>query len=362
MHPNRRGIFKALASGALALSVGLSFTPVRAQTAEEFPKEIRLAAPGNATGKPYGSGPFGVLKAKELLEKEFEKEGITFSWQFPRGTGPAINEAFANGQLDVASYGGLPNIVGRGAGLKTRVLASYGTSPIYLVATPSSGIKTIADLKGKKLAVARGTINELSLFIILKQAGLTVQDLQVFDLQSADQISAITTGDIDAIVAGGSNVLHLVDKGIAEVVYSTKGKLAPGTTFGSLIVTDAFAEKYPHVVKRIVKNYVEAAHYASQEENRDELFDLWSLTGTPRESFVKDYDGDRLVDRASPLLDDFYKANVQAGIDFAAGDKLIRRAFDLNEWIDDSYLNEVLKELGYENYWVARKADGEPVE
>src|SRR5580698_2121286 len=123
-----------------------------------LPKTIRLAGPGNAEGKPFGTGTLGVLKVKGYLEDEFKKDGVKIDWQFPRGTGPAINEGFANGQLDFASYGGLPNIVGRGAGLNTKVIAAYGSSPTYLVARNGSGIETIADLKGRKVSVSLGTI------------------------------------------------------------------------------------------------------------------------------------------------------------------------------------------------------------
>jgi sulfonate transport system substrate-binding protein len=98
-----------LSRGAVALAFTLAgafgSAPVSAQEAP--PKVIRLAGPGNAEGKPFGTGSLGVLKVKGYLEDEFQKEGVRIDWQFPRGTGPAINEAFANGQLDFASYGGL---------------------------------------------------------------------------------------------------------------------------------------------------------------------------------------------------------------------------------------------------------------
>jgi len=126
--------------GAVALALCMAVFAVGAASAQEaLPKVIRLAGPGNADGKPFGTGTLGVLKVKALLEDEFKTDGVSIQWQFPRGTGPAINEAFANGQLDFASCGGLPNIVGRGAGLRTKVLSTYGISPTYLVARTGPG-------------------------------------------------------------------------------------------------------------------------------------------------------------------------------------------------------------------------------
>lgn len=336
--------------------LALAAAPARAETP---PQVIRLAGQGNAAGKPYGSGVIGVVRAKEYLEKEFARDGVRIEWQFPRGTGPAINEALANEQVDFANYGGLPNIVGRGAGLRTRVLASYGTNPSYLVARPDAGIATLADLKGKKIAISRGTINELALNRVLAQGGLTEKDVTVFDLQTADQIAAVTTGDVDAVL-GGNNLLPLVDKGTVKTVYSTKGRPAPGSLFGSFVVTEAFAAKYPQTTRRVVKAFVEAAAFASDEKNRDAVLDIWALTGVPRESLASDFAGDRLADRLSPLLDDFYKANIRNGVTFALDNKLIKAAFDVNAWIDPTYLDAAIKELGVGTVWIPRDATGAP--
>jgi sulfonate transport system substrate-binding protein len=217
--------------GAAVLAIVLALCAVGAAAAQEAPpKVIRLAGPGNAEGKPFGTGTLGVLKVKALLEDEFKTDGVSIQWQFPRGTGPAINEAFANQQLDFASYGGLPNIVGRGAGLRTKVLSTYGISPTYVVARNGSGIETIADLRGKRVSASRGTILQLSLGSILERQGLTERDIQLFDLITADQISAVQSGDIDAVV-GTASVLSLVERGFGKIVFSTKGRIDPASNF-----------------------------------------------------------------------------------------------------------------------------------
>lgn len=352
------GFIRALTSAAAVAAVLASSSAILS-AAETPPPVIRLAGQGNADGKPYGSAVIGVVRAKEYLEQEFKADGVKIEWQFPRGTGPAINEALANGQVDFANYGGLPNIVGRGAGLATKVLASYGVTPSYLVARPAAGINSIADLKGKKISVSRGTINELALSRVLAKGGLTDKDVTIFDLQSADQVSAITSGDVDAVL-GGSNLLTLADKGLVKTVHSTKGSPAPGSLFGSFVVTEDFAAKYPETTRRVVRAFVKAAHFASLEENRAALIDIWALTGVPKDAVAKDYAGDVLADRLSPLLDDFYVANITAGIKFAVENKLTRKAFSVEEWVDRSYLDGAIKELGLQGVWKPRDASGSP--
>lgn len=345
-------------AGSVALATLAAPSVLRAQSKVEV---IRLAGPGNASGRPYGSGTIGVLRGLELLEKEFEADGIRIEWQFPRGTGPAINEALANRQLEFASYGGLPNIVGRGAGVRTTVLASSGISPTYIGARPAAEIRTIADLKGKKLAFQRGTIFELSLSRILEQAGLKNSDVTIYDLQGADQVAAIQSGDVDALLGQGNTVLALVDQGLVEVAYSTKGSPAPGSTFGSFAVLDSFAAEQPEITRRVLRAFVEASYFASLEQNREKLFDIWELTGSPRASFVADYEGDSLADRNTPLLDDFYRSNIQAGLEFTLEQKLVRRPFDVNEWIQDGQLTEIIADLGYGNVWTPRDAAGNTI-
>lgn len=343
----------AAALGALAApSLSLAATKVEV---------IRLAGPGNASGKPYGNATIGLLRGLELLEKEFEADKIAIEWQFPRGTGPAINEALANRQLDFASYGGLPNLVGRGAGVPTKVLAGSGISPTYLVARPEAGINSLAELKGRKVAFQRGTIFELSLNRILESVGLTNQDVVLYDIQGADQISAIQTGDVDVIVGQGNSTLHTVKQGLTKVLYTTKGTPAPGSTFGSLTVHEKFAAEQPEIVERVLRAFVQAAHWGSQEENRDKVFDIFALTGTPRDSYVEDYAGDTLADRHTPLLDGFYRSNIEEGLKFTLETRLVRRPFDVAEWIDDRPLTRTIDALGYGTVWTPRDAAGKAV-
>ena len=349
-------VLSVLVLGSLAAVPGKW---AEAKSEEALPKVIRLAGPGNAEGKPFGAGTLGVLKDKAYLEDEFKKAGIAVDWQFPRGTGPAINEAFANGQLDFASYGGLPNIVGRGAGLRTKVLAGYGTSPTYIVARNGSGIETIADLKGKKIALSLGTILQLSLASVLDRLGLSEKDVQIFDLITADEISALQSGDVDAVV-GTSAVLSVVEHGFGKVIFTTKDKIDPASNFGSFIVADDFARKYPDTTQRVLQAFVRAAYFSAQEENRAELYDIWAKAGQSRASVAIDYDGDSLRDRASPLLDEFYVANVKRGVQFAVDDKLIKNSFDVESWLDRDDLAAALKALGYDKYWQPHDAKGAP--
>lgn len=339
------------------LLIATSLLPLTSYANESPPKEIRITGQGNPYGTPYGTSVIGVLKEQHYLEQEFAKEGVNIVWQFPQGTGPAINEAIANGQIDFANYGGLPNIVGRGSGLKTKILASYGNDPVYVVARKGLTFNGLQDLKGKKVAVARGTILELSLATLLKQAGLTSKDIELFDLKSADQIAAISSGDVDVVV-GTSSLLVLPEKGLGTLAYTTKGKFDAANLFGSFLVTQAFADQYPETTQRVVTAFVKAAAYSSDEANRKQVIDTWALTKVPRNNIEQDYQGDLLKNRLSPLIDAYYLANLQRGIDFAKESKLIRRDVDITQWVDSHFIEKAIKDLGYQTLWTPRNAQG----
>lgn len=342
----------ALGAAAAALLAGTAL-------AADAPSVIRLGGQGAGFGKPYGTGIIGTLQAKGFLEDEFKADGITIEWTFFTGTGPAINEAIANKLLDFANYGGLPNIVGRAGGLKTKIVASYGVGTIYVAARKGLPIASIKDLKGRKVAVAKGTINHLSMNRLLIDNGLTEKDLQIVHLTAPDQLAALSSGDVDAAF-GSTNFLGLRDKGIVDIVADTKGPPQPASFFGALTVHEDFAAKYPDHTRRVVKAFVKAAHWSSLEENREALIDLWALSGSPRAALAEDLAGQDLAQRNNPRIDGFYRAQYVNAVAFAQENRLIRAPIDLDAWIDPSFLDAALKELKLESFWPERGDDGKP--
>lgn len=97
-----------------------------AVAAEPAPQVIRLGVPDASVGQHSSSGTATVDYAyvQRLFEQEFAKDGIEIRWAFFKNAGPAINEAFANEQIDFAFLGDLAAIIGESAGNRTRLLAA----------------------------------------------------------------------------------------------------------------------------------------------------------------------------------------------------------------------------------------------
>lgn len=349
--------FITIAQLVLAVFLVLSTNVALADT----PKVIRIgfASVGIGNRPVVGGSSLSVVHGRGLLEEEFKRDNVKIEWSFFRGAGPAVNEAFVNGLLDFALQGDLPSSIGRAGGLKTKILAGTAIRQHTYLAVPSdSSITSLADLKGKKVAIFKGTNAQLAIAKILQGHGLTERDLRVLNMDTATAKAALATKDIDAAF-GGSDLLALRDQGIAKIVYSTKGQSPTYLRHAHLIVTEQFANKYPDATKRVVKVLVQAAHWISEsEKNPAPIYQLWAKSGVPFANYKEDYTGESLKVRASPLFDEFLIARYKSAVADAKRFGLIRNTFDVDSWIDQRFLREALKELNLEHYWPEFDASG----
>lgn len=345
---------------ALAVfTVSLLAAPARA--AEPLTIHVGYAAIG-VDNRPFAEGTSAATaRAGEYLEKEFANDpNIKIEWFFFKGAGPAVNEGFSNDQLDFAYQGDLPALIGRANGLKTRfLLASGARKPLYLAVAKDADIKSVADLKGKKVAYQRGTNGHLSAIKILEVNGLSEKDIQVINLDSAGTAAALTSQDIDAAF-GDTQLINLAAKGNAKVIYTTKGQDPRYGRNAGIIARQDFIEKHPEITQRVVDAFVKAAQWSSDEPNRAALFELWHKSGTPVPILEDYFSNDTLAYRNSPLIDGLLVSQYQEQGVKAKAFGLIRREVSTDGWFEPKYLKASLEKLGLQNFWQAYGADGKP--
>jgi sulfonate transport system substrate-binding protein len=300
--------------------------PGRGNSANPITIRFGFASVGVDNRQFAGGNFLAVAHADRYIEKELENlPGVKVEYTFFKGAGPAINEAFANDQLDFASQGDLPQIIGRANGLKTRLLAAGGAhAPLYLAVSPDSDIHTVKDLKGRKVALFRGTNYHLAAVKILAANGMTERDFQGINMDEASANAALATRNVDAAF-GVYGVLLLADQGLAKIVFSTKGG-GPGLERqATLIAADSFVAKYPDLTQNVVAAAVKAAHWSSQEQNREALFEVWARSGRPASVYREDFEGQTLKYRNSPIIDDYLIAAYRAQAQQAKQYGLVRR-------------------------------------
>jgi len=309
-------------------------------SAAEAPKEIRIAVPDVGAGQNHsGGGLVDVLYTRKLLEKEFAKDGIEIKWTHFKGAGPVINEAFANGQVDFAYLGDLAAIIGKASGLDTRLLAATGRGVNhYLGVQPGSGIKTLADLKGKRVGIFRGTASQLSFDNALASAGLSEKDLKVISLDFNAALAALAAKQIDA-TWGLAGLFALREKGLAEIPLSTRDLGGAGTLQAVLIGNGAFVDAHPEITQRLLKVELQALAWAGAEANHAAFIDLVSnQAGYPPIVLQTEYKDRPLAEALSPQLDAGFLGQLDASIQAARQYGLIRRDFKAADWARPDYL------------------------
>src|SRR5262245_48888093 len=152
---------------ASALLVGLA--PSSALFAADNPKEIRIDW---ATYNPVSM----VLKEKGLLEKEFAREGIAIRWVQTLGSNKAL-EFLSAGSIDFGSTAGAAALVAKINGNPIKSIYVYSRPEWTALVTKDPAITKIEDLKGKRVAVTRGTDPHIFLVRALQSVGLTEKDI-----------------------------------------------------------------------------------------------------------------------------------------------------------------------------------------
>jgi sulfonate transport system substrate-binding protein len=298
-------------------------------------KEIRIAVPDLSAGTQHsGGGVVDVLRDQQIYEKAFADQGIKIQWNFFKGAGPVINEAFANGQVDLAYLGDLAAIIGKSNGLDTRVLsASARGVKHYLGVVPGSGIKTLQDLKGKRMAIFRGTASQLSFDAALASQGLSEKDLKVINLDFNAAIAALAAKQIDASW-GGSGLTALQAKGLAELPLNTKDLGGAGSVQAVLVGNGKFVDEHPDVVAKLLKAQQQAVQWLTQEANKEAYIQLVSgLASYPPVILTQDLKDQKLSEVFPSTLDPVFLGKLQDAVDLASQQKLIRKPFKVTDWV-----------------------------
>jgi sulfonate transport system substrate-binding protein len=331
--------------------------------AEDKPKEIRIGFPSVGVGnRPIATGSaLATAHLRGSFEEEFKKDGIEIKWSFLRGAGPAVNELYANGLLDFSTLGDLPSIIGRSSGLSYRVLAGASVrGHIYFSVPADSPVQSLKDLKGKRVAVAKGTATHLAGVKILERFGLAESDVKLINMDVNTAQLAIVTRDVDAAI-GSQDYLRLRDQGVSRVVYTTRGQDVALTSNSTFLGNETFINKYPALTVRVLKVLVQNAKWLAETQTT-QIYQLWTKSGTTFSSFREDLQGEDFKYRYSPHTDPYLQARYKFQIDQAKRLKLVRNTFSYEEWIQPKFLEQALKELNLEGFWQQRGLDGKPAQ
>jgi sulfonate transport system substrate-binding protein len=234
----RRDLLKAAA--ALAVLPG-------AAHAAEHPREVRL-------DYAYYSPTSLVLKHFGWAEQAFKGQGTGVKWVLSTGSNRAL-EYLNSGSIDFASTAGLASVLSRANGNPVKAVYVYSRPEwTALVVPKGSAIRTIRDLKGKKVAAAPGTDPYLFLLRTLRTQGLTKADIQQVSLQHADGRAALEQHRVDAWAGLDPLMASSELEAGSRIIYRN----VAFNTYGFLNTSETFARRYPDDVKAVIRLYERA--------------------------------------------------------------------------------------------------------
>src|SRR3954469_7437791 len=219
--------------------------------AADKPKEIRIDW---ATYNPVSM----VLKEKGLLEKEFAKDGIGIRWVQTLGSNKAL-EFLNAGSIDFGSNAGSGALVAKIKRNRIKSIYVY-SQPEWtaLVTRKDTTIAKIEDLKGKRVAVTRGTDPHIFLVRALQSVGLSEKDITPVLLQHPDGKTALIRGDVQAWAGLDPMMAQAEVEDGATLFYRN----AAANTWGILNVREEFLKDHPDLVRRVLAVYEEARKHS----------------------------------------------------------------------------------------------------
>ncbi len=204
-----------------------------------------------------------VIKDQGWLEEELGAD-VTVTWVQSAGSNKA-NEALRAGAVDVGSTAGSAALLAKSNGSPIQVIDIYSQPNWSALLVPAgSPITEPADLAGKRIAATKGTDPYFFLLQSLEEAGLSLDDVTVENLQHADGKTALESGNVDAWSGLDPLLSTSVETAGSTIIYDN----IDFNSYGFLNATQEFIDEHPDVAQVVVDAYEKARAWAI--DNPDE--------------------------------------------------------------------------------------------
>ncbi|HET9157156.1 MAG TPA: aliphatic sulfonate ABC transporter substrate-binding protein [Myxococcaceae bacterium] len=195
-----------------------------------------------------------VLKKFGWVEEALARDGTKVTWLFSQGSNKA-NELLSSRSADLASTAGAAALLARTNGVPLKIVYVY-SKPEWtaLVVPKGSPLKSVAELKGKKIAATRGTDPFFFLLRTLQANGLRQTDVELVNLQHADGRTALERGQVDAWAGLDPHLAASELEAGSRLLYRN----IDFNTFGTLNAREEFLTAHPEVVRTVLAQYERA--------------------------------------------------------------------------------------------------------
>ncbi len=192
----------------------------------------------------------------------FAANGINFTFK-TYDTGLGTIDELLKGFVDIAGAAEYPVVAKAFQKENISIIASMSKSDnVYLIGLTDRGIRNIADLKGKKIGLPRGTIMEFYLGRLLDLHGMSIRDVTQINLPPGQADDAIANSSVDAVVTWEPYLSQIQEHHAnGTVIWSVQSSQA---VYSVLVCRNDWIRQHPYLVRKVLSSLAEAEGYIVQ--------------------------------------------------------------------------------------------------
>lgn len=281
--------------------------------------------------------PLYVARENGWMEEAMKEIGVQVEWT-DFESGPPMNESMATGKQDIAVMGDVPAVANLAAGQKsTLIAAETGMQAYALLVTDKSGIHTVSDLKGKKVAAVVGSTAQNLTQKLLVQAGLSPQDVTIVNMGAGDALSVLQNGEVAAVASWEPNVSRLA--ALDGIHILADGSKVNFRAENVLMARSEYLENHPEVVKVFLQQYVRGIRALEQDPQgcSEQIASYFGLDAKLLEATLAKYG-------YVMKFEDEDVAALQDTVQFLLDSGNIQKAVEVKNYVDDSLVREILQQ------------------
>jgi NitT/TauT family transport system substrate-binding protein len=223
--------------------------------------------------------------------------------------------ALANGAVTANSQTLNDTLISVSGGAKQTIVLvnDNSTGNDQIIASP--GISSLADLKGKTIAVEAGTVDHFLLLLALKKAGVASTDVTIKALPTADAAAAFKAGQVDAVGAFAPFTTTALERAGSKAIATSKD--FPGAIPDHLVFQSSFVAQHPAEVQKVVKTWFDTMSWIAA--NSDAALNIMAKKAGVSVDDYKSYDAGTTIFTKEQNLSAFASGTTPANLDFEAG-------------------------------------------
>lgn len=276
--------------------------------------------------------PLYIMRDQGTLEHALEDAGYEVEVTYTEyESGPAENEAFAAGLVDVGVMGNVPALSGIASGQdRTLIGIAYnGEATEAIIVPKDSQIKTVADLKGKKIGLVVGSIAQNLVSNVFETSDISFRDVEFVNLSAGEQQQALINGQVDAVATWEPTISKLTADG-SNVV------LADGTGVflgeNPILARGDYVESHREIIEIFLQEYKKAATLLESDTKAyaKEYSDDFGLEETIMET--------ALANAKMPIaIGDADVEDLQKTAEFLKREELVTKLVNVKDYVDVSF-------------------------